>query len=561
MIKLATSLLKQLSQKFRKYGVLGVTFFLMSCQSNFFLNKDSKNIPEKNPQRESVTIDSANTNVDSTITNIGSEPILDGIKPDLELKQNQKKSDDLLSQLRNSFQLVYKNNGRIDAEKKWISKHPKYMTRVLSRSQLYMPYIVTELHRRKMPLELALLPIVESAYDPFAYSHGRAAGLWQMIPGTAKRFGIKQNWWYDGRRDIIDSTRAALDYLEYLYKFNNNNWLNAIASYNAGEGNVRKAIRRNKKLNKPTDYWSLELNKETSMYVPRLLALVEVIANPEKYNLALPKIENKQQFKIVNIGSQFDLALAAELAGVRVDTIYQYNPGYNHWSTDPSGPHNLVIPINIADNFSNALKTIPMSERVRWRRHKIKSGEAISQIAEKYNTTISAIKASNNLKNNTIKTDRYLVIPVATKPLSAYSKSANQRLKKIQNRVRSGNKIEHIVKNGESFWTISRQYKVTIRQLASWNGMAPKDTLMVGKKLVVWGNDLVNSRASPKKALGNTIRKLQYTVRNGDSLYLIAQRFKIDIDQIVRWNKINKNKFLQPGQKLTVYVDVASQSS
>ncbi|MAD92109.1 MAG: lytic transglycosylase, partial [Gammaproteobacteria bacterium] len=232
-----------------------------------------------------------------------------------------------------------------------------------------------------------------------------------------------------------------------------------------------------------------------------------------------------------------------------------------HWSTDPSGPHNLVIPINIADNFSNALKTIPMSERVRWRRHKIKSGEAISQIAEKYNTTISAIKASNNLKNNTIKTDRYLVIPVATKPLSAYSKSANQRLKKIQNRVRSGNKIEHIVKNGESFWTISRQYKVTIRQLASWNGMAPKDTLMVGKKLVVWGNDLVNSRASPKKALGNTIRKLQYTVRNGDSLYLIAQRFKIDIDQIVRWNKINKNKFLQPGQKLTVYVDVASQSS
>ena len=151
---------------------------------------------------------------------------------------------------------------------------------MFTRAQRYLPYILAELERRDMPLELALLPIVESAYDPFAYSHGRAAGLWQMIPGTAKRFGIKQNWWYDGRRDVVDSTRAALDYLEYLEELNDGNWLNAIASYNSGEGNVLRAARNNRKANKSIDFWYLKLPKETSMYVPKLLALVEIVADP-----------------------------------------------------------------------------------------------------------------------------------------------------------------------------------------------------------------------------------------------------------------------------------------
>jgi len=310
------------------------------------------------------------------------------------------------------------------------------MDRVLTRAQRYLPYIVAELERRDLPLELALLPIVESAYDPFAYSHGRAAGLWQMIPGTAKRFGIKQNWWYDGRRDVVDSTRAALDYLEYLYKFNNGNWLNAIASYNSGEGNVRRAVRRNTNANKPTEFWDLKLPRETSMYVPKLLALVEIVADPAKYNLTLPVVVDEPQFMVADIGGQLDLALAAELAGVDVDTVYQYNPGYNRWSTDPSGPHSLVMPIDVAEQFVTALDEVPKSERVRWQRHKVKNGEAISQIAEKYHTTVSTIRAANNLRGNTIRAGHHLMIPVATKPLSAYSKSADARLAKTQSKKR-----------------------------------------------------------------------------------------------------------------------------
>ncbi|MGI9272210.1 MAG: LysM peptidoglycan-binding domain-containing protein [Woeseiaceae bacterium] len=468
---------------------------------------------------------------------------------------------DVLERLRVGFELDRVDNRRIRAERDWFVKHPDYLNRVFTRAQRYLPHITAELDRRGLPLELALLPIVESAYDPFAYSHGRAAGLWQMIPGTATRFGIKQNWWYDGRRDIVDSTRAALDYLDHLHGFNNGDWLNAIASYNSGEGNVRKAVRRNRAAGKPEDFFSLKLSKETSAYVPRLLALVDIVRDPAKYNVSLPYVVDEPQFVVADIGSQLDLALAAELAGVDVDTVYAYNPGYNRWSTDPQGPHSLVMPYDVADAFAIALEQVPTQDRVRWKRHKVGNGETISEIALDYHTTIPAIRSANNLRGNTIRAGHYLMIPVASKPLTAYSQSADARLVKTQSRKRADNKHDHIVASGESFWTISQVYGVTTRQLSAWNGMAPGDTLPVGRKLVVWTDADVAPRTSPTSTLGNTTRKLNYTVRNGDSLYLIANRFRVTINQLTRWNNIDKNKILRPGQRLTMYVDVTRQSS
>ena len=209
-------------------------------------------------------------------------PVLTLISPvaGIELVSTPAGPDDVLAKLRRGFRLQYDDNHRTEAEQNWFVRNPEYLERVFTRAQRYLPYIVAELERRDLPLELALLPIVESAYDPFAYSHGRAAGLWQMIPGTATRFGVQQNWWYDGRRDVVDSTRAALDYLEYLYEFKDGDWLNAIASYNSGEGNVRRAVQRNTRANKPTDFWNLRLSRETSMYVPKLMALVELVCRP-----------------------------------------------------------------------------------------------------------------------------------------------------------------------------------------------------------------------------------------------------------------------------------------
>jgi peptidoglycan lytic transglycosylase D len=466
--------------------------------------------------------------------------------------------NDLLQRLRDGFALDHEMNKRIQAELKWYVDHPDYLNRVFSRSQRYLPYITQQLEARGLPLELALLPIVESAYDPFAYSHGRAAGLWQIIPGTARRFGIRQNWWYDGRRDVVDSTDGALKYLAYLHELLDGDWMLAVASYNSGEGNVLKAVRRNKAKSLPTDFWNLRLSRETSSYVPKLIALVEIVNNPAAYGLDLPEVRYEPQFVQADIGGQLDLALAAELASMDLDTLYSFNAGFNRWATDPSGPHRLLIPAGLAKTFSQALESVPQNERVRWKRHKVKSGDTVGEIAEHYHTTPSSIRAANNFRGNTIVIGNYLMIPVASQSLSAYGKSADARRAKTQSRKRSGNRIEHVVTPGESFWSIGQKYGVGTRNLAAWNGTSPRDTLAIGQTLVVW----TDQAAPPTSAGGKgTTRKLRYTVRSGDSLYLIASRFRITINDLVRWNGIDKNKILRPGQKLTMYVDVTAQSS
>jgi len=465
---------------------------------------------------------------------------------------------DALAKLRRRFELTYVDNKRTASELRWFAKHPDYLNRVFTRAQRYLPYIVAELDRRDMPLELALLPIVESGYDPFAYSHGRAAGLWQFIPGTARRYGVRQNWWYDGRRDVVDATNGAISYLTHLHKLMDGDWFHAIASYNSGEGNVLKAVRRNKNSGRPTDYWNLRLSKETNSYVPRLLALVELVREPAAFGITLPFLIDEQQFAPADTGGQIDLALAAELAGIELDTLYAFNAGFNRWSTDPAGPHRLLLPADVVESFNEALALVPDNERVRWKRHKVRNGETISEIAEQYHTTLASIRSANGIRGNTIRAGSHLMIPVATKPLTAYSQSADERRAKKQNRTRKGNRVEHIVVAGDSFWSISQRYGVNLRSLASWNGMAPRDTLSVGQKLVVW-----TSQTSAPQALSSngTTRKVRYTVRNGDSLYLIADRFRISVADLVRWNKIDKGKYLQPGQKLTMYVDVTRQSS
>jgi membrane-bound lytic murein transglycosylase D len=444
---------------------------------------------------------------------------------------------------------------RVESQRNWYLKHPEYMKRVVTRAQPFLYYIVDEIEKRDMPMELVLLPIVESAFDPFAYSHGRAAGMWQFIPGTGKRFGMEQTWWYDGRRDVVASTQGALDYLTYLANMFDGNWLHALAAYNSGEGRVSKAIRANKKAGKPTDFWNLRLPRETRAYVPKLLALADILKNRDTYAYAWPEVENVAVIDIVDIGSQVDLAFAADLAGMSLKELHALNPGFNRWATSPEGPHRLVLPLDKASNFADALAKIDRNDRLNWVRYTVKSGDSLSEIASKYHTTVNVVKQVNELKSSTIRVGQAIMVPVALKALDAYSLSQGERLAATQNTKRSAHKITHTVKSGDTLWDIARKYKVSTKKLASWNGMAPNDMLKLGKTLVVWQD------APASKNSDAIIKQLTYTVRNGDSLSRIASKFNVRINDISKWNNINSKRYLQPGQKLKLFVDVTRLDS
>jgi len=447
---------------------------------------------------------------------------------------------------------------RIRAQKSWYVNHPSYLKRVSKRAEPYLYFIINELEKRNLPLELALLPIVESAYDPFAYSHGRASGMWQFIPGTGKGYGLKQNWWYDGRRDIFLSTHAALDYLSYLNKRFDGDWLLALAAYNSGQGNVSRAIRNNKKKGKPVDFWSLKLPKETKAYVPKLLALAEILQESDENSTFWSEVKNQPYFARVATEVQIDLSLAADLIEQPMQDFYTLNPAFNRWATDPEGPHYLLIPVEKTETFQANLKTIPKNERVTHKRYKIKEGDSLSTIAAKFSTSVSLLKSTNHIKGNSIRSGKSLLIPVASKRRGEYSKSNHQRLLTKQNAKRNGNKTSITVAKGDSFWTLSRKYKVNLRSLAQWNNMAPTDTLKVGQKLVLWTKQPIkfaSALSSSKKT-----RKIHYKVRNGDSFARIADKFNVSLNKIKKWNtSLSRKKYLQPGQSLTLFVDVTKQ--
>lgn len=463
--------------------------------------------------------------------------------------------DDLYQVMRKGFRFdLDRENSRIDAQINWYSRHQSYFDRVSERASRYMFHIVAELEARDMPLDLAMLPVVESAFDPFAYSHGSAAGMWQFIPSTGRMFDLKQDWWYDGRRDVIESTRAALDYLQSLNRMFDGDWELALAAYNSGPGTVSRAIRRNEADGLPTDYWSLRLPRETMNYVPKMYALAKIVHDPENYGIDLPYLSTEPYFEVVDVGGQIDLAQAAELADMNLSDLYLLNPGFNQWATDPDGPHRLLVYTEKAEGFRQQLADLPPQARMTWQRYTIASGDTLSTIAQRFNVTIDMIRRANDLNGNIIRAGDALMIPTASADQSDYSLSASQRLERRQSNAGSNNqhRINYQVKSGDTFWDISRAHGVSVQNLARWNNMAPGDVLRPGQTLAIWveqanSNAIVNDR--------EVVRRVGYTVRSGDSLYRIANRFNVRIADIERWNSIDQ-KYLQPGQTLTLYVDV-----
>ena len=466
--------------------------------------------------------------------------------------------DDLYQVIRRnmSFDLTV-NNRRIDQQLRWYASHQRYLNRVSNRASRYMAYIVDEIQRRDMPIELALLPIVESAFDPFAYSHGRASGMWQFIPGTGRMYGLKQNWWYDGRRDVVESTRAALDYLDDLHKMLDNDWLLALAAYNSGPGKVLSAQRKNRKAGKPTDFWHLKLPKETEAYVPKLVALAKLFQSPDKYGVTLPYVSPEPYFAVVETGGQIDLAQAAALADMNLSDLYLLNPGYNRWATDPDGPHKLLILRDKEATFTKNIAQLPAEKRLTWVRYTIKQGDFLLDIARSFGVTVDVIRDVNNIKGNFIRTGDTLLIPKASKAGDYYSMSAANRLKVKQNSLSSSGKlrIDYTVKPGDTFWDLSMKFGTSVSSIARWNNMAPADVLKPGQVLAIWVKPTARAQTASATSQSNgVVRKVGYVVRKGDSLSRIAAKFNLRVSEIRKWNTLGK--YLQPGDRLTLYVDV-----
>jgi membrane-bound lytic murein transglycosylase D len=293
-------------------------------------------------------------------------------------------------------------------------KHPQLFAKILQRGEPYLFHILNRLEQNGMPAELALLPMVESSFDPFATSPVGAAGIWQFMPETADYLGLNQDGWYDGRRDIIASTEAALDYLGRLHKRFDGDWLLALAGYNAGGARVQRAIRHNRDSGKPSDFWHLALPAETRSYIPKLIALRTIIANPQDYNVTLPQLPDSGYFSTIEIQGQLELRVAARLSGTPLQELQRLNPGYDLSITPPGLTHTLLVPASVADIIRTRIALLPQDQRIQSIRYRVRLGDNLSTIAQRYRTTVSDIRRANRLDGSKIIAGDLLIIPVET---------------------------------------------------------------------------------------------------------------------------------------------------
>ncbi len=384
---------------------------------------------------------------------------------------------DLWQRIRRDLTWRDMEHARIHKARKHLLNQYGLLDLYSQRAEIYLFYIVEEVEKRGLPIELALLPFVESTMDPFAYSPRRAAGLWQIMSATGKQLGLRQDWWYDGRRDLRDSTDAALNYLEALHRAFDGDWLLALAAYNSGKVRVNRALRSNARNGRATDYWSLRLPRETRHYVPRLIALSQIIAEPERYGVYLPPVANRPAFEIANTSGQLELLRASEIAGMELKALRALNPGQLRWATAPNTNDELLLPVGKAEAFNSKVAALADHERVSWEHYKIERGDSLIHIAKRFNTRVQLLRQVNGIRGS---------------------------------RIRAG------------------------------------DTLMIPRGSG-WQDSLAMAKHGGAKPQG-------YRVRRGDSLYRIAGKFNVSINDIVAWNSLDPRAYLRPGQKLTLYL-------
>jgi membrane-bound lytic murein transglycosylase D len=490
-------------------------------------------------------------------------------------------AENLWDVLRDEFSLQhYEESYAVQAKIEWYMNNQDYLLRAASRAAPYLHYISQQVRKRHLPAELVLLPIVESGYNPFSVSNMGASGIWQLMPETASGLGVKRDWWYDGRRDVIASTSAALNYLAYLQSFFEGNWLLAIAAYNTGEGNVLAAIKRNIREGRDTDFWSLPVAQETRDYVPSILALAAIISHPNKYPVYLPPVRNAPYLAQVDIGIQINLKYAAMLAGISNKKLLQLNPGFKGPSTSMKGPYKIVIPIENVEQFTENLARSPLNQKNNWLHYRVKSGDTLASISKKFGTTTKDISKMNHLSKAKVHPGTNLLIPPSgaasvfdmnddsSSPqelaMTATSTKIKRSIMKIASKLRKveqsaplasaapssgvyklqpGDTI-YVVRSKDTIKKIANRFKISDKSLSEANQLHSVK-LRPGKQLLIPTHPVIIRRS----AVDSSPTRLQsgdtlYMVRRGDTVEKIARKFRASASSIRITNFIDNSSLV-----------------
>jgi membrane-bound lytic murein transglycosylase D len=416
-------------------------------------------------------------------------PVLEPIKPkeyeifsaaaSAELEPLPPPAGDLWDRIVAGYAMPDLEGPLVDKWEQWYASRPDYVARMVERSRRYLYHIVTEVTERNMPTEIALLPMIESAYNPTALSVARAAGIWQFIPSTGKHYGLTQNFWIDSRRDVLAATDKALDYLTKLHG-DFDDWQLALAGYNWGEGNVAKAIARNKAKGVATTYENLAMPAETRNYLPKLQAVKNIVRDPEKYGLALADIPDAPFFTVVKTSRKMDTKRAAEIAELSLEDFIALNPQHNRPVIAGADEHSILLPIDNAEIFAAKL-SLTDQPLVSWQAYRLKASETLPQVAARYGMSVETLRAVNGIGSRSRVTVGHALLVPSQRPSPEAAETLAQT---VFTTVPAGRTFYYTASRGDTLGRVGTRYGVTVNELRSWNGLGT-DTLVAGQKLRV----------------------------------------------------------------------------